>query len=210
MEKRNVFKIFGKGVLSILLAALLTSILISSVLTAYFVGYSKGYLASGSNTEVQKEASMIEEDSLPTSTPKATSTPAPTIKPKPVATQKPWGGPDLWDAVNKRRVEFGVNPLKQRDELCTIASIRLNQLLELGKLDGHAGFSSLPNDRPDLKWIFDKYNISEFLVSGAESAEEAVSLWENTLGHKKLLSGGEYSFGCIYAQNNFGVAIAAY
>lgn len=122
-----------------------------------------------------------------------------------------WGGPELWEAVNKRRKEFGVNPLGSRSELCTIASIRLNELLELGKLDGHEGFTDLEERRPDLKWIFEKYsNVAEFLLAGADTAQEAVSLWENTLGHKQLMTGGEYVWGCIYAQNSFAVAIAAY
>lgn len=140
-----------------------------------------------------------------------TPAPTPAAKPVVVATPRPsWGGPELWEAVNKRRTELGVNPMSSRVELCTIAAIRLNQLLELGKLDGHEGFSKMPEARPDLKWIFDKYNISEFLLSGASSPQEAVSLWENTLGHKQLMSGGEYVWGCIYASYGFAVAIAAY
>ena len=120
-----------------------------------------------------------------------------------------WGGPELWEAINKRRVEKGVNPLKQRDELCTIASIRLNQLLELGKLDGHAGFVPVL-ERDDLKWISEKYNVSEYLIQGYQTPVEAVAAWENTMGHRSLLVGGEYVWGCVYAQNTFGVAIAAY
>jgi len=130
-----------------------------------------------------------------------------------VTTRRPslvsWGGPELWTAINKRRIELGVNELRQKDELCTIAAIRLNQLLDLGKLDGHSGFESTLN-REDLKWISEKYNISEFLISGYDTPQLAVGAWENTLGHKKLLSGGEYVWGCVYAQNKFGVAIAAY
>ncbi len=120
-----------------------------------------------------------------------------------------WGGPELWDAINKRRVELGVNPLNRIDELCTLASIRLNQLLELGKLDGHAGFVPLL-DRADLKWISEKYNISEYLAAGYGSAKETVTAWEATLGHRSLLAGGEYVWGCVYAQNGFAVAMAAY
>lgn len=123
--------------------------------------------------------------------------------------QVAWGGPELWEAVNKRRVELGVNPLSRRDELCTIASIRLNQLLELGKLDGHAGLEGVLA-RDDLKWIREKYNISEFLIVGYPTPAEAVAAWEHTLGHRTLLAGGEYVWGCVYAQNTFGVAIAAY
>ena len=122
-----------------------------------------------------------------------------------------WGGPQLWEAVNKRRQELGVNPLQNREELCTIAAIRLNDLLELGKLDGHEGFSNFQDRRKDLVWILDKYGtVAEFLAYGGQTAQETVSLWENTMGHKKLLSGGEYVWGCIYAQNTFAVAIAAY
>ncbi len=131
------------------------------------------------------------------------------VIPAPVVKKITWGGPDLWSSVNKRRVELGVNPLNKKDELCTIASIRLNQLLELKKLDGHAGF--VPTlDREDLKWISQKYNISEFLAQGYDTPTDTVAAWENTLGHKALLSGGEYVWGCVYAQNTFAVAIAAY
>lgn len=120
-----------------------------------------------------------------------------------------WGGPELWAAVNKRRQELGVNPLSQKEELCTIASIRLNQLLELGKLDGHAGLDPTLN-RPDLVWIKNKYNIAEFLVVGYPTPKDTVSAWEHTLGHRELLSGGQYVWGCVYSQDTFGVAIAAY
>ncbi|TRZ54428.1 hypothetical protein D4S03_00145 [bacterium] len=120
-----------------------------------------------------------------------------------------WGGVELWEAINKRRVEMGVNPLKQVGALCTIASIRLNQLLDLGKLDGHNGFVPVLQ-RSDLKWISEKYTISEFLIQGYPTPTEAIKAWENTLGHKSLLAGGEYVWGCVYAQNTIGVAIAAY
>lgn len=118
-----------------------------------------------------------------------------------------WGGPELWEAINKRRVELGVGQLSKKDELCTIASIRLNQLLELGKLDGHEGFEPTLSRFPDLR---QKYNISEFLIVGYPTPAEAVAAWEHTLGHRGLLAGGEYVWGCVYAQNTFGVAIAAY
>jgi hypothetical protein len=132
------------------------------------------------------------------------------VKPKPVTYQKPtWGGPDLWMAVNIRRVERGVNPLKQKDELCTVAAIRLNQILDKGSLDAHEGFEPTLK-RDDLAWISKEYNVSEFLISGYATPTESVDAWENTLGHKKLLVGGEYVWGCVYAQNLFGVAIAAY
>jgi hypothetical protein len=139
-------------------------------------------------------------------------TPFPTIRKLPTITKKPnWGGPELWNLVNKRRIELGVNQLKEKDELCTIASIRLNELLELGKLDGHEGFGNLKEKRKDLSWIFDNYSVvAEFLATGGSTAQETVNMWENTLAHKKILDGGEFVWGCIYAQDTYAVAIVSY
>lgn len=197
MIARTVFKVFG----SVISFSLFITVLLLTFIAGSRVGYNSAVLEFN---KLQEEATVATLEKGKTEVIYVTPQPAPK------KTYPKWGGPELWEAVNVSRVGHGVGPLSQRDELCTIASIRLNQLLALGTLDGHEGFGKLPEERSDLKWIFDKYDISEFLVSGADSPEEAVSLWENTLGHKKLLTGGEYSFGCIYAQNGFGVAIAAY
>ena len=176
----------------------------------YLIGFRNGQVDTVNYynklvSELPTEVVVIDDADEPTPTfiPKS-------IEDKSLIRTVSWGGPELWSAVNKRRTELGVNPLQQRDELCTIASIRLNELLELGKLDGHEGFGNLEERRPDLAWIFDKYNLSEFLLSGASNPAEAVSLWENTLGHKQIVSGGEYVWGCIYASYGFAVAIAAF
>ena len=190
---------------------------------AYIYGYLQGSKEARNEEIVNRQnlltqfVEILSQRKTETFRKEPTPPPSPTLRPlpptkTPTSTSLPtWGGPEIWSAVNKKRQEYGVNALSQRDDLCTIASIRLNELLELGKLDGHEGFSKMPEKRPDLKWIFDKYsNIAEFLVSGAQSPEQAVSLWENTLAHKKLLTGGEYVWGCIYAQYGFGVAITAF
>lgn len=175
-------------------------------LFGYFAGYNSAAVESQSAIDSLLESLQLQVSSQEGDDPET----SPNIVYVRENTVPNWSGPELWEAVNKRRQELGVNAMSSQPELCTIASIRLNELLELGKLDGHEGFSTLPDRRPDLKWIFEKYNISEFLVSGASTALEAVQLWENTLGHKKLLTGGEYVWGCTYAQNGFGVAISAY
>jgi len=184
------------------------------VLTAFWAGFSRGFIV-GKNEQLGQDQKYLSQIASATTRPVSTPSSAQPsnktiiyITPAPVA-RITWGGPDLWAAVNKRRVELGVNPLSVKSEVCTIASIRLNELLALGQLDGHAGFSKLA-ERADIKPTFEKYNLSEFLVSGATSAQAAVDLWENSLGHKELLSGGQYVWGCVYAQEGFGVAIAAY
>jgi len=205
-----ILKSFVKVLPFIFVTITFGALLVFSVIFAYYAGVTKGYQVASKQAEavlndIVSSAHYNDTDSLPTPTPRTI-----VINNTPQYTTPTWGGPELWEAVNKRRQELGVNPLNNQAELCTIASIRLNQILELGKLDAHEGFGSMPDDRPDLLWIFQKYDITEFLVSGAETSEEAVALWENTLGHKKLLTGGEYVWGCIYGQNGFGVAITAY
>lgn len=186
----------------VLSGGVLTIVVIVVLLTVFWIGFSRGFIV-GKNERSQ----MASATTRPIMSPVPSAIPI--RYPLPTITLPAWGGPQLWEAVNKRRVEFGVNPLSAKNEICTLSSIRLNEILKLDGLDGHAGFSKLAQ-REDLKPTFERYNLSEFLVSGASSPGEAVNLWENTLGHKELLSGGQYVWGCIYAQNGFGVAIAAY
>lgn len=197
-------KILWRLIAKVFLTVFVIATLSALIAGVYLFGLVQGYNLGQTDAEGQDTA-------LPTATTTPTLTPTPPVQNIISPASVNWGGPELWEAVNKRRKEFGVNPLSQRDELCTIASIRLNELLELGKLDGHEGFSNMSETRPDLKWVFDKYSsIAEFLAQGGQSPQETVSLWENTLGHKKLLTGGEYVWGCIYAQNTFAVAITAF
>jgi len=202
------FKSWGT-VLKVFLVSIAVILFGTTFLGIYFLGFAGGY----------NRGAQDAKESLISYTERRTVSVTPSPVPTRVAEKKPtetlpkvsWGGPELWSAVNDKRQEYGVNAIQQRDELCTIASIRLNELLELGKLDGHEGFSNMSEERPDLKWIFDKYSvIAEFLAMGGETPEETVSLWDGTLGHKKLLTGGEYIWGCIYAQDTFAVAITAY
>lgn len=207
----KIFKINipTKEIYSKLLYVFGLAILVTLFAAVYFLGLIQGFVAGGKNAN-NDSSSVSNRETLKV-------TPIPTIiitqRPTQIVAQQqvPWGGPQLWDEVNKRRQELGVNPLNQRDELCTISSIRLNELLELDKLDGHEGFSNMRESRPDLEWIFERYStIAEFLAVGGKTPEETVSLWENTLGHKKLLTGGEYVWGCIYSQDTFAVAITAF
>ena len=216
MPSQNRWKFAEKVVLIIVKTLLFSGMATALVLllcTALRYTYFRGYLEGQKSMDEYLTQIFTQPDAtsyvIEPGTPAPTKVPSPSVKK--VSQGVIWGGPQLWEAVNGKRVEYGVNPLKQADELCTIASIRLNELLELGKLDGHEGFGNMTERRPDLKWIFEKYStIAEFLAYGGLTPEETVGLWDNTLGHKKLLNGGEFVWGCIYAQNTFAVAITAY
>lgn len=179
-------------------------------IAGYFFGARDALDAALEN---QKDIIAFFTQQLPQSSPSPIPIQSgPTPQPKPVqntTVQKiNYSGPELWEVVNKARVEHGVGPLKQKDILCTIAAIRLSQIRELGKLDNHDGFQG----------IYDKYKedqnmpkqVSEFLISGYPTPDQAVAGWLDTLGHKKLITGGEYVWGCIYAADGFGVAITGF
>ncbi|MBI4033242.1 MAG: hypothetical protein HY377_01900 [Candidatus Blackburnbacteria bacterium] len=185
--------------------ALLSLPLFLLVLTLTF---SAGFIVGTINTtrligqQLEQQGEFVK--TKPTPSPAGGSSPAPKAQPlKPNYT-----GPELWEAVNKARVTHGVNALSQRDILCTISAIRLSQIRELGKLDNHEGFDGVYEkykDDPEMP-----NNVAEFLISGYPTAEQAVEGWLDTLGHKKLITGGEYVWGCIYAQDGFGVAITGF
>lgn len=187
--------------------------LIPAATTVWIVfGFIAGYLLGiGQTLEVSKarEAALVKNfqealatHATPTPTPSQTGTNA--TAPRLVS----YTGPELWDAINKARIEHGVKPLAQKDILCTIAAIRLNQIRDLGKLDNHEGFQSTYDKYKDDPNMPD--NVSEFLISGYPTPDQAVEAWLDTLGHKKLITGGEYVWGCVYAQDGFGVAITGY
>jgi uncharacterized protein YkwD len=125
---------------------------------------------------------------------------------------KSFTGPQLWEAVNKRRLERGVGELRRDDGFCSLASFRLNQMLPSGTIDNHKGFMELSNDpSSNFAWIFKKYNVWEYILyAPGKDATGAVDQWENTMGHKTLVQGGQFTLGCTYAQNYIGVAIVGF
>lgn len=209
-QTHTSFPVIGT-VISVIFKVVFLLLVFSIFIVVYILGIVRGYALAGSEAEASISQILAQLANKPDVVISVTPTPLPSITKTPKPSSVEWGGPELWEAVNKRRIEYGVNPLNSRSELCTIASIRLNELLDLGKLDGHEGFSNLAERRSDLKPIFDKYGtVAEFLAMGGQTPSETVSMWENTLGHSQLLKGGEYVWGCIYAQNTFSVAITAF
>lgn len=209
--KQHLSSIF-RVVFIVSLPAFMIGIFLLGILNGYNLGWNEAVNEYDQIVRNMERVSSREVIIKVTPTPRE-ETPAPTreVTRQSVYLNVDWGGPQLWDAVNDRRVANGVNPLQTRSELCTIASIRLNELLDLGRLDAHEGFSNMTERRPDLEWVFEKYsNVTEFLAYGGKTPVETVDLWQNTLGHSKLVKGGEYVWGCVYAQNSFSVAITAY
>ena len=118
-------------------------------------------------------------------------------------------GVELWQEIQKYRLEHGVPQFKQDTTLCTIASIRVNQLLELDRLDDHEGFTPLVEKFRDSNQLT-HHNVAENILSGYLTASEAVDGWDSSLGHRSLMQDGSYVYACAAANYGFGVLIAAY
>jgi len=134
-----------------------------------------------------------------------TNTPAPTITTTPTY----YTGVDLWQEIQLYRRQHGVPEFKQDNTLCTIASIRVNQLLELDKLDDHQGFSPLVEQFRDSGQLT-HHNVAENILSGYLTAADAVAGWDSSLGHRSLMQDGSYIYACAAANYGFGVLVAAY
>ena len=115
-------------------------------------------------------------------------------------------GQDLWQAVQNYRRAHALFAFEQSNELCTVASIRVNELLELGKLDNHDGF------KPRADQFFEKNpgwtSINENIAAGYQTAVQTVEWgWDQSLGHQALIQSKEYPKACAAANSGFAVLI---
>src|SRR4030042_5684281 len=119
LEKDNVnCRNYFPGILKAVTKIFLTSIIIVLFIGIYVIGLFQGYIF-GVRYERETNISYFNNQEI-----KNTPTPIPTIILTPTPITKPnitpnsqitpkisWGGPELWEAVNKKRVELGVNSL---------------------------------------------------------------------------------------------------
>lgn len=121
---------------------------------------------------------------------------------------KYYSGVELWAEIQMYRREQGVSEFRQDNLLCTLASIRVNQLITLGTLDDHKGFEPLVEEYRDKGLEFG--NLGENILMGYQTPQEAVAAWDSSLGHRALMRDGSYVWGCAAANYGFAVLIAAY
>ncbi len=115
-------------------------------------------------------------------------------------------GEDLWTAVQNYRRAHNLPEFAMSTELCTVASIRLNEQLELGRLDNHDGFQARSDQffKDNPNWT----NINENLAAGYQTAVQTVEWgWDQSLGHKALIQSREYPKACTAANRGFAVLI---
>lgn len=115
-------------------------------------------------------------------------------------------GQDLWQAVQNYRSSHSLPAFTQSNELCTVASIRVNELLELGKLDNHDGFKRRSDEffERNPGWTA----INENIAAGYQTAVQTVEWgWDQSLGHQALIQSREYPKACAAANSGFSVLV---
>lgn len=113
-------------------------------------------------------------------------------------------GEDLFAEVNRYRRENNLGELAKDYNLCYLASYRLNQLLEAGKLDNHQGFEDF---KPAEKFKYEL--VGENLAQGYQTAYDTVYQgWVSSPGHHLLLSDLRLTLGCTATNRGIAVLVA--
>jgi uncharacterized protein YkwD len=115
-------------------------------------------------------------------------------------------GADLWQAVQNYRQSHNLPLFQQANELCTVASIRLNELLTLGHLDNHDGFK--PRSEQFFKDNPGWTSINENIAEGYDTAVQTVEWgWDKSLGHQAVMQSRDFPKACTAANRSFSVLI---
>lgn len=114
-----------------------------------------------------------------------------------------YSGDDIFKLVNDYRRQANVGDLSPDPNLCFLASLRLSQLLELGRLDSHQGFIDF---NPTEKFKYQR--VGENLAAGYATAQEVVEAWEKSPGHNLTLKDPVNSLGCVASNRGFSVFTA--
>lgn len=112
-------------------------------------------------------------------------------------------GEDVFNKVNEYRRSSNVGEISLDPNLCYLASFRLSQLLNLGKLDSHKGFIDFD---PANKFKYEQ--VGEDLAYGYRTAKEVVDAWVKSPGHNLILKDPVNTIGCVAANRGFSVLIA--
>ncbi|MDP3724204.1 MAG: hypothetical protein Q8R11_01065 [bacterium] len=161
-------------------------------------------------------ARPIQLSSFTQPTPLPTETPEPIVSPTPEPTSLPpkppppptfnYEGEDVWKALADYRKAHNKYQFAKDDRLCTLANMRLQELIALGTLDKHAGFKTYFADQGNFRAVgFRK--VSENLAYGFATAVAVIEWgWDtSTEGHREAQLTEEYSHACTVADQGYAV-----
>jgi len=148
----------------------------------------------------------------------ATPKPTPTKKPTPIPptpTKKPThtttttgSAPSpsdgLTQEVNAYRSAHGKGSLHTDQLLCSVASKRVNELIQRGSLDSHEGFQKYTEQ---IKQQFNKWWETIFYGSKSISPRDVVTIyWNGSQGHKDALL-SDATHGCGFVDSGYAVYV---
>jgi len=113
-------------------------------------------------------------------------------------------GQELLTAVNKIRVEKGINEITLDHLLCDNL---VQRYLDITNPDneyaGHIGFERWATN----EGLDKNYYLAELYIKNSENAERAINFWLGSPGHSTELLSKNYDVGCTYADKGSGVLI---
>ena len=106
---------------------------------------------------------------------------------------------DVWDEVNRYRVDHGAVALTMHDGLCDDMVARYNAIRAHGSHDGFIEFIMHKRDQGTVSSYVDAWE----LFADGDSAEHTVQRWAGSMGHESALRKGRY--GCMYTNGTLSI-----
>ncbi len=192
--------------------------------------YSESYTHAAFATQDGITVLVLAEPLQPAPTPVRQTQPTIRVEvPQPTPTQfvvQDISDDEVYQALNAYRAVHGVSSLKQDGNLCKYAEMRVDDLIEHGSLDGHAGFAKdfdveSPEDLPKPIRDYGYGQIGENLASqycrnmttgDSFTAETGTALIEwcfdsSTAGHREAQLSNEFKDVCVRHGQNMYVII---
>lgn len=114
-------------------------------------------------------------------------------------------GQDVFDRVNKYRVDNGVKELKLDDRLCNNISQRYFDVKQgVDENIAHKGFDDWVK-----KYVPSNFAVAEDVASG-QTVDDLIKSWDGSPSHRLSLLNKKYVYGCAYGFEGWGIMILGY
>jgi uncharacterized protein YkwD len=125
-----------------------------------------------------------------------TLTPIPAFTPQSTNLSQNSGEEDadkIFNSVNNFRQNTGLSTLSKNSGLCNVAKLRANELLSLGHLDNHDGWSKYAQSLTEFSSTGE---VIEYTNFSADADYIVNSMWGKSASHSEIMSDPQWTDGC--------------
>jgi len=137
--------------------------------------------------------------------------PTPSVNPQASVTEASFktiqsAGLSLWQEINEYRQNHSLSSLVYDETVCEFTQKRVEELVNHGSLDNHAGFTTASQQLLSRGY----QQVAENLAQGYESTQQIITAgWDTSLAHRGVLLSTDFDRGCTSVERSFAVFIAA-